>query len=107
MIGVSSNSDHTYLAYPPFGKIKSGDEIVYYAIRDSIIVGVFRVSAGMRFVEDSKWGTMCVFKITPTYLPPDGMALDFRHLVKDAKLDLIPSRQNWPSYLRGHACPVV
>ena len=104
LIGVSSNSDHTGLAYPTFAKIKLGDEIVYYAIRDSVIVGLFRIASDQQFVEDPKWGTTCVYKIRPTQLPPAGRVLDFRHLVKDARLDLIPSRQKWPSYLRGHAC---
>jgi len=104
MIGVASSTDHSSLIYPTFADIKTDDEIVYYAIRDSVILGVFRVVSDRHFIDDQKWGPMCVYKIVPTHLPPSGKVLDFRRLVKDARLDLIPSRQKWPAYLRGHAC---
>jgi len=104
MIGIESTRDYSGVVYPPFSKIRRGDEIVYYAIRDCVILGVFRVTSDQQRFEDPKWGPVYAYRIAPIYLPPIGSALDFRQVVKNFKLDLIPSANKWPAYLRGHAC---
>ena len=104
MIGVESTRDYSGIVYPLFSKIMKGDEIVYYAIRDCVIVGVFTVSSNLERFEDPKWGPVYAYRIVPLHLPPPGKVLDFRQVVKNSKLDLVPSVGKWPSYLRGHAC---
>src|SRR5438876_8778231 len=102
MIGVESTQDYSGVVYPPFSQIKKGDDIVYYAIRDCVIVGVFKVSSNLERFKDSKWGPVYAYRIAPLHLPPQGKVLDFRQVVKNSKLDLIPSISKWPAYLRGH-----
>jgi hypothetical protein len=105
LIGVWSIGDGEPM-YSPFSRIHDSDDVVYYAIRDCVIVGVFKVASGMMHVDDAKWGKSCVYRIAPYLLPPSGKVVDFKALLKDPSitLDLIPVKKNWPAYLRGHAC---
>src|SRR2546425_3589823 len=105
LIGVTSARVFPEPIYPPFAKIAKDDHIAYYAIRDCVVVGVFKVVSQMEYLDDAQWGPSCVYSIVPTILPPSGKVLDFKHLVKDlgVHLDLIPEKRYWPAYLRGHA----
>lgn len=105
MIGVVSTKGVPEPIYRPFSRIKKGDRIVYYAIRDSVLVGVFTVTSSMEYLDDSEWGPSCIYRISPSILPPAGKVLDFKSLIEDSsvKLDFIPQKRFWASYLRGHA----
>ena len=106
MIGIVSATGRPEPMYRPFSKIKKFDRIAYYAIRDSVIVGLFKVISDMEYSDDEAWGPSCIYHVTPEILPPSGKVLDFTDLANDTKLklDLFPARRNWQTYLRGHAC---
>src|SRR5207249_1335020 len=91
MIGVESSRDYSRLVYPSFSRIRKNDEVVYYAIRDCVIVGVFKVVSDMKCLNDKNWGPVCVYGIAPLALPPTGKVLDFRFLVRQSRFDLFPS----------------
>jgi hypothetical protein len=106
MIGVISATGDPEPMYQPFARIARGDEIAYYAIRDCVIVGLFKVMSNMEYLDDSTWGPSCVFSIASELLPPSGKVLDFKKLLRNprTKFDLFPNKKNWSAYLRGHAC---
>jgi hypothetical protein len=106
LIGVVSAKGVADPSYRPFSRIRKADNIVYYAIRDSVILGIFTVVSGMDYLDDPEWGPSCVFKIALDVRPPNGKVLNLRTLLKDSatKLDIIPIKEKWQGYLRGHAC---
>jgi hypothetical protein len=105
MIGVISSKGNAEPMYQPFARIARGDEIAYYAIRDCVVVGLFKVMSSMEYLDDSIWGPSCVFKIVSELLPPSSKVLDFKKLLQDPQtnFDLFPNKKNWSAYLRGHA----
>ena len=93
-----------------FGQIQKGDLIVYYATKDMIAVGVFRVISDIRYIpQDPYWGEVMVFKIEPFKLPPKREYLDFKKLVTspDIYFDLFPEKKHWGSYLQGQTCKLL
>jgi len=93
-----------------FGQIQKGDLIVYYATKDMIVVGIFRVISDIQYVrQDPYWGEVMVFKIEPFKLPPKGEYLDFKKLVTspDIYFDLFPEKNHWGSYLQGQTCKLL
>jgi hypothetical protein len=105
MIGVWSMGNHEPID-SQFSQIRKSDKVVYYAIRDCVIVGIFEVTSGMVHIIDPKWGPTCAYSIRPLLLPPSGKVLDFRSLIRDDSIsfDLMPVKKRWSLYLRGHAC---
>ncbi|MFC1487918.1 hypothetical protein ACFLRN_09575 [Thermoproteota archaeon] len=93
--------------YKKFGKIGKGDLIVYYATKDSLVVGIFKVVSRMLYLhQDSYWGNVMVYKIEPYKMPPQGKYLDFKKLVNEPKVHfkLFPVKKRWGSYIQGKTC---
>jgi hypothetical protein len=90
-----------------FGEIKKGDNIVYYATKNNVIVGIFVVDSDMRYLaNDPHWNSM-VFNINPASMPPDGYYVDLKKALlsdKQAKFDLFPKKEKWYAYLQGKTC---
>ena len=90
-----------------FGKIQQGDLIAYYATKDNIIVGVFKVTSEIYYLhQDPYWGDVMVFDIEPFKMPPKGKYLDFKKVVTDpdAHFDIFPAKNRWGTYIQGKTC---
>ena len=87
-----------------FSKIRSGDRIVYYLTKYSLVVGVFEVVSDIFWPErDEHWSDVAAFRIRPLKLPPEGHFLDFKKLVGTSRtaFDMFPRKEIWYSYLQG------
>jgi hypothetical protein len=96
--------------FPKFNEIKKGDQILYYATRDMVIIGIFELmSDKVHLQNDPHWKEMVIFKIKPMELPTQGHYLDLKKLVFDPSvhLDLFPKKEKWGSYLQGRACRLL
>ena len=95
---------------PLFAEIKKGDQIVYYATKDYVVVGVFEVVSDMEYLpNDPYWKEIMVYQIKPVELPPLGNYLDFKKLVKDPNVSfyMFPKKKNWGNYLQGKTCKLL
>ena len=64
-----------------FAEISKGDLIVYYATKDYVVVGIFKVVSDMEYLpDDPNWKEIMVYRIKPVELPPLGNYLDFKKL---------------------------
>jgi hypothetical protein len=96
--------------FPEFNEIKKGDQLVYYATRDMVIIGVFEVISDKVYLQnDSQWKEMVIFKIKPVELPTSGHYLNLKKLALDPSvhLDLFPQKRRWGSYLQGRTCKLL
>jgi hypothetical protein len=94
-------------AFLKFNDIRKGDQIVYYATRDMVIVGIFEVNSDKKHLQgDPLWNEMVVFSIEHIELPTAGYYLDLKKLLSDpsVKLDAFPQKERWGSYIQGRAC---
>lgn len=103
-----SIGDNGKLIDPSFKKLQKGDQVVYYAKGDSVIVGIFEVTSNnsiWKMGQDKYWGKerpIMVYSIKPVTLPGNSKVLDFRKLLTSGtKLDFIPNITNWGIRLRG------
>jgi len=94
-----------------FRRIRRGDKVVYYATGVSLVVGIFQVVSDRFMIEgDPYWGSdVTAFRIEPWRLPPNGCFLDFKALVTSgaAHFDMIPKREIWHSFMRGHTTKIL
>ncbi len=106
MIGVISAKGRAEPIYPPFARIRKRDDAIYYAIRDCVIVGIFKIVSDMQYLDDPIWGPSCVYKIATDAVPPSNKALDVKNLIRDSKVrfEPFPAKERWQGDLRGHAC---
>jgi hypothetical protein len=96
--------------FPKFNEIKKGDQIVYYATRDMVIIGIFEViSDKVHLQKDPQWEEMVIFKTKPVELPMSGYYLSLKKLALDPSvhLDGFPQKKRWGSYLQGRACKLL
>jgi len=87
-----------------FKDIQKGDEIVYYATRDSVIIGIFDVVSDIRYEKDfTGWGESMVYQIKAKRTPPNGVYLDFSKLLNSPQISFsfIPKKANWGIFLQG------
>lgn len=90
-----------------FSNIKKDDLLVYYASKDSVVVGIFKVVSDIEYLPNDKyWKEVMVYKIQPIHIPKEGYYLDFKKLIKDSKInfDLFPEKPKWGAYLQGKTC---
>lgn len=93
--------------FSQFADIKKGDRIVYYATKDMVVVGIFKVVSSIKYIPDDPfWKEIMIFEIDPFSMPPEGYYLDFKKFVLNRKvqLDLFPNKERWASYLQGRTC---
>lgn len=108
LIGAGVKEGTRKPRYGPFGKIKKGDRIVYYAKGDMVIVGIFVVISNMRYLEnDSEWGEIDVYGIRPETMPPEGYALDFKALLDNPDIHFKLFRGDWRYQIWGHTCRLL
>jgi hypothetical protein len=107
---ISNVIKNTRIARPrffQFGQIQREDLIVYYASKDMVVVGTFRVVSDIRCLQhDRNWGDVMVFDIEPFKLPPSGKYLDFKKLVTTPNIffEMFPNKTMWGTYLQGKTC---
>jgi hypothetical protein len=104
---MAKKKDARLPKFPKFAQIHKGDQIVYYAIGDKVVIGIFNVVSEMQHLEDDTyWRGFFVYKIHPLHMPPEGHYLNFKRFVadKNIKLDLFPKKQIWARYLQGRTC---
>jgi len=81
-------------------KVKQGDQIVYYAIRDSVVVGTFQVVGKQKeWADDTAWkGPHICMKIRKRCLVPSPYFLPVQELVKLVKkpISIFPKRKFIP-----------
>lgn len=90
-----------------FAEIKKGDQVVYYATKDSVIVGIFEVVSDIEYLpNDSDWKEVMVYKIRPVESPLPGNYLNFKKLIADptVQFDMFPKKKYWGTYLQGKTC---
>lgn len=108
LIGCNVKEGTREPKYGPFGNIKKGDSVVYYAKGDMVIVGIFEVISNMKFLEDDpEWGEDVVYRIEPAIAPPEGYALDFKALVEDPNLKFKLFKGDWRYQIWGHTCRLL
>lgn len=93
-----------------FSKIQRGDEIVYYAAGDYVVVGIFQVICDVEYLpNDPHWKEMMVYRIKPVKKPPVGSYLSLKKLIKDPNVhfDMFPNKKNWGGYLQGKTCKPI
>ena len=96
--------------FSKFGEIQKGDQIVYYATKDYVVVGIFEVASDMEYLpDDPDWKEIMVYKIRPVELPVLGNYLDFKKLIVDptVQFDMFPKKKNWGNYLQGQTCKLL
>ena len=94
-------------SFSQFGEIIKGDAVVYYATRDSVVLGIFKtISDKIYLKKDPLWGEMVALKIKSIELPPSGFYLDLKELLSDPSisLDVFPQKERWGSYIQGRVC---
>lgn len=90
-----------------FSKIQRKDNVVYYAARDYVVVGIFEVTSDAEYLpDDLHWKEMIIYRIKPVKKPPEGSYLSLKKLIKDRNvhLDMFPRKKNWGGYLQGKTC---
>jgi len=90
-----------------FEAIRKGDLAVYYAKRDMVVLGIFKIVSEIGYMpNDPYWEEVVFYKIKPVILPPSGKVLDFKKLVTShgVHFEAIPRSERWGSYLQGRAC---
>ena len=93
--------------FSKFSEIQKGDQIVYYATKDYVVVGIFEVVSDIEYLpNDPYWTEPMAYKIRPFELPVPGNYLDFKKLVTDPtiQIDMFPKKKNWGKYLQGKTC---
>lgn len=64
MIGCSLKKVTDQPIHKQFSKIKKGDNIVYYATGDKVLLGIFRVTSEMEILnDDPEWGDIAIFRV--------------------------------------------
>lgn len=68
-----------------FANISKDDIVVYYAIITGLVVGLFRVTSQemLPLSNDSSWSDSLVHKIEQFRMPPEGMKLDLKKLLRE------------------------
>lgn len=96
--------------FSKFGDVQRGDQIVYYATKDYVVVGIFEVVSDMEYLpNDPYWKEIMIYKIKPVELPVPGNYLDFKKLVTDpgVQFDMFPKKKRWGNYLQGKTCVLL
>jgi predicted RNA-binding protein len=91
-----------------FAEIRKGDRIVYYAIKNNVIVGIFDVISDITYLtSDPHWKEIMVYGIKPAEMPVEGYYVAFKKALlsdKATKFDLFPKKEKWYAYLQGKTC---
>ena len=93
--------------FSKFAEIQKGDHVVYYATKDYIVVGIFKVVSDMEYLpNDPHWKEIMVYKTRPVELPVPEYYLDFKKLVTDpnVKFDVFKGKKHWGGPLQGKPC---
>jgi hypothetical protein len=90
-----------------FAEIGKGDQIVYYATKSNVIVGIFEVVSDTSYLaDDPDWKEVMVYRIKPMEMPSEGYYTDFKKILSDKTVtfDLFPVKKRWYAYLQGKTC---
>ena len=100
------NNEFKKAVYGKFEEISIGDKIVYYVRGNSFVVGIFEVISNLKYISDSEWGDVVVYRIKPHQLPVEGTFLNFKQLYHQPNtvFDFIPKLKRWGIYLLGKIC---
>lgn len=93
--------------FSQFAEIKKGDKIIYYATKENIVIGAFKIASDIEYLsDDPEWKEIMVYKIKPLEMPKEGYYLDFKQLLKkdDFQLSIFPDKNKWYMYLQGKTC---
>jgi hypothetical protein len=70
-----------------FGQIKKDDLVVYYAVLNRVVVGLFKVISDLNYTQSDKHDyPMTFYNIRPIKTPKKGHFVDFQKLIKDPNI---------------------